>query len=143
MERLPLNILLGPDEEAVLINGEIIANLTEFELTARDKVETRYVCVNCFPRPSGHRVKEAASYPLHIYVGDNVNEIVVGYNGKSIGMLRDIQVKLSVAQKRIVRLTSYVPFPDDLGAALLDLGVEIIVEPPDTKESAGGADAHL
>jgi hypothetical protein len=141
MERLPLNILLGPDKEVVLINGEVIAGLTDFELSARERIETRYVCVNCFPRPSGHRVPEPGKYPLHIYVGDNVNDVLVSHVGKPIGMLRDIQVKLSTTQKRIVRLTSYTPLPEDLEVALLDLGVEVIVEPPDL--SAGGEDAHL
>lgn len=146
MERLPLNILVGPDEEAVLFNNEIIAGLTSFELTAADVVRTSYVCVNCFPRPSGHRIERAKmdnTYPLHIYVGDDVNEILVSYAGKPIGMLRDVQVKLSTTQKRLVRLTSYVPLPEELEVALLDLGVEIIVQPPDTEESAGGSDAHL
>lgn len=146
MERLPLNILLGSDEEAVLFNNEIVAGLTSFELDAAKVVKTSYVCVNCFPRPSGHRIERAkmdSTYPLHIYVGDNVNEMLVSLNGKPIGALREIQVKLSTTQKRLVRLTSYVPLPEDLEVALLDLGVEIIVQPPDTEESAGGQDAHL
>jgi hypothetical protein len=143
MERLPLHIILGPDEELVLVNGEIVAGVTDFELDASTHVKTTFTCVNCFPRPSGHRVGEPGKYPLHIYVGDDVNEIVVSLNGKPVGMLREIQVKLSTTQKRIVRITSYVPLPEELEVALLDLGVEIIVQPPDTEESAGGQDAHL
>jgi hypothetical protein len=143
MEQLPLHVILGPDEELVLFNGEIVAGVTHFELNAHTHVETTFKCVNCFPRPSGHRVKEPGKYPLHLYVGDNVNEVVVSLDGKPIGMLREIQVKLSTTQKRIVRLTSYVPLPEELEVALLDLGVEIIVQPPDTEESAGGSDAHL
>ena len=146
MERLPLTVCIGAEEEAVLYENEIVAGLVDFKLDAHQIVKTHYVVVNCFPRPSGQRIQPAklnADYPLRIHVGDDVNQVLVSLHGKPIGSLRDIQVKLSTTQKRIVRLTSYNPLPEELEVALLDLGVEVIVQPPDSEQSAGAPDAHL
>lgn len=144
MERLPLTILIGPTEEAILWEGEIIAGLTDFELDASNLVRATYtVRGNCFPRPSGHKVRSHNEYPLRIHVGDDVNEVVTAHKGRPFGFLRSVYVALKATQKRIVRITSYVPLPDDLNTALLDLGVEVIVQPPDDTQSAGGPDARL
>lgn len=150
MERLPLTIYIGPAEDCVLFENEIVAGLVEFALDVNvdtPTVRTSHTVLNCFPRPSGHRMQDKAkadrSFPLHIYAGDTAASILVSLHGRPLGRLRDIQVKLSTTQKRLVRITSYTPLPDEAEAALLDLGVEIIVEPPDTAPTAGGSDAHV
>jgi hypothetical protein len=146
MEQLPLTILIGPVEEAVLFENEVIAGLTDFELDASKFVRTTFSCCNCFPRRSGHRApnqeKGIEAYPLRIYVGDDVNEISVNFQGKPISHLGPLYIALGATRKRIVRITSYVPLPDELNTALLDLGVEVIVQPPDVP-TAGGTDARL
>lgn len=147
MERLPLIICIGPVEEAVLYENELVAGLVDFTLDASSVVKTSYTVINCFPRPSGHSIQDKAkaneAFPLRIYVGDDINEIRVSLHGKPVGFIRGAQVKLSTTQKRMVRITSYTPLPKEAEAALLDLGVEIIVEPPDETAQAGGQDAHL
>ena len=143
MERLPLSILIGPVEEAILFENEIVAGLTDFELDTSKHVRTTFSCCNCFPRRSGHGIRSHSEYPLRIHVGDNVNEIVVAYEGKQLSLLGPLYIALGATRKRIVRITSYVPFPDELNTALLDLGVEVIVQPPDDPQSAGGLDASL
>lgn len=147
MERLPLEICVGPVEEAVLYERELVAGLTEFELDASNFIKTRFTCVNCFPRRSGHGVQDHAlmtkAYPLRIYVGDDVNQIRISLNGRPIGRIRNIQVKLSTTAKRVIRLTSDISLPEEAERALLDLGVEIIVQPPAIKQSTGDSDAHL
>jgi hypothetical protein len=143
MERLPLQVLIGPGEEAVSYEDEFIAGLTDFELDANTHVHTVFSCANCFPRRSGHRIPSISKeYPLRIYVGDDVNEIVVSYDGMQLSHLGPLYVVLGATRKRIVRITSYVPLPDYLNTALLDLGVEVIVQPPDVP-TAGDADARL
>ena len=136
MEQLPLCIYVGPVEEAVLYANELVAGLVEFQLKAdadNPTIRTSYEVVNCFPRPSGHGVQDRAgadeAFPLRIYVGDDVNTISVSFKGRPFSALSGIYVKLSTTQKRIIRITSYNPFPEELEIALLDLGVELIVEP--------------
>jgi hypothetical protein len=143
MANYPLNVLLGPSEELVLIDGEIVAGLTEFELHTRNlTIETRYVCVNCFPRPSGHRVPELGKYPLRIYAGDTTNDFLVTHGGRPLGALRAVHIKLSTTKKRIVQFTLGTPLPKELDTALLDLGVELIVTSADAL-ATGVEDANL
>ena len=143
MERLPLSILISPVEEVVLFENEIVAGLTDFELDTTKHVRTTLSCANCFPRRSGHSVHSHSEYPLRIHIGDDVNEIVVAYDGKQLSHLGPLYIALGTTRKRIVRITSYVPLPDKLNTALLDLGVEVIVQPPDDTQSAGDLDASL
>lgn len=130
MARLPLAIHVSPDEELVTFNGEIIAHLTSFELDLKSHVQTTFRCVGCFPRLSGRRIQEPTQHLLRIYVGDDVNDTLVTCKGRPVSLLRDIQIRLSATQKRIIRFTSYIPFPEELKVMLLDLGVELIVAPP-------------
>lgn len=132
MEHLPLTVLIGPQQELVTWEGEVVAGLTAFKLDGRQVLRTSYSCANCFPRPSGHRVQDIDRFPLRIYADDDVNHIRVSYEGRPISNLGEVYIELDVDQKRIVRLLSYVPFPEDLNTALLDLGVEVIVQPPDS-----------
>jgi hypothetical protein len=128
--KTPLTILIGSDKEAVLYQNSIVAGLTHFQLCLGEIVETAFYCANCFPRVSGHRAA-LADYPLHIHVGDDINDAVVAYNGRPIGFVKEAFLSLSADAKRIIRLTSYVPWPDDLKPDLLELGVELIEEAPD------------
>jgi hypothetical protein len=144
MERLPLTILLGLTEEVVLWEGDVIAGLTDFTLDADMLVRATYtVRGNCFPRRSGNRIREPGKFPLHIHVGDDVNEIVIAYEGRPFGLLRNLYVALKATEKRILRITTYALLPDELNTALLDLGTEVIVQPPDDPPSTGGVDASL
>ena len=146
MERLPLHILVGPAEEAVLYEGQLVAGLKRFELyTREDVVQTTFECTNCFPRPSGHRLQQDAreEFPLRLYVGDRRDEILVSYDGTAIGHVREIYTALSTQSKRVMRITFAKPLPDDLHTALLDLGVEVVVQSPDADSALGDVDAHL
>jgi hypothetical protein len=145
MEHLPLTILIGPESEFVLIDGEVIAGLIEFKLKASsgERIKTHYTCINCFPRPSGQRVPPQNDYQLRIYAGDHSDDTLVSYAGRPIGKLRSVEVKLSATQKRSVHLTAHELLPNELGIALLDLGVEIITETPDTKETAKDPNAAV
>lgn len=125
-------VLIGPNNEIIAYNNDVIAGLVEFTLDTDPHIKTVYSCANVFPRPSGHRVKAGAvdEYPLHIYAGDEPNAVLVGVKGKLYGVvLRRIQVHLHATKKRIIRLTTYLPLPEDSKLILLDLGVELIVEP--------------
>ena len=141
MERLPLSILIGPEDEAVVYGRELIAGLTRFVLDTSTCVLTTFQCANCFPRSSGHRPL-LDDYPLRIYVGDNVNEIIVSYKGSRLSHLGTLYIALNAKSKRLIRITSYRPFPDELNTALLDLNVEIIVQSPN-EQADGDPDARL
>jgi hypothetical protein len=146
MERLPLHVLIGPAEEAVLYENEVIAGLTYFHLHIREQlIQTTFKCKNCFPRRSGQRLPSNAKeeFPLCFYIGDNANDTLLGYDGTLLGHLREIYIILSTASQRVVRLTFQQPLPDDLNTALLDLGVEVIVQSPDADSALGDVDAHL
>jgi hypothetical protein len=143
MERLPLSVLIGSEEEAVLYNDEVVAGLTAFMLTTDQVIKTSFTCVNCFPRPSGHRIRDIGKYPLRIRAGDDVNNVMLTYKGRPISALRELLVVLNAEAKRTIRVTTYTPIPEPAHTALLDLGVEVIVQPPDDTQAAGGEDAHL
>jgi hypothetical protein len=143
MEALPLSVLIGPKEELVLFNDEIVAGLTFFELDASDRIRTTFTCTNCFPRPSGHRVREIGKYPLRIRTGDDIDHAMVTYVGRPISGVRKVFVCLNAAVKRTVRVTTYTKLPDKLNTALLDLGVEVIVQSPDADQALGDVDANL
>lgn len=147
MDALPLTVLIGPEDELVVWEGEALAGLHRFILDTMDStgsempLRTVFTCSGCFPRKSGQRVTNLIKYPLRIYADDDLQHLRVSYGGRPISHLGGLYISLSATQKRIVRITSYIPFPEDLRVALLDLGVEIIVEPPD--QSAGAIDASL
>lgn len=141
MGTLPLQVFIGPQNEIIAYNNEIVAGLTEFELDTDPHIQTTYKCANVFPRQSGHRVMPGQNdnYPLRIYAGDNVDELLVGVQDKLFGVvIRHLHIKLSATEKRLVRLTTHLPLPDVSKLILLDLGVELIVEPPE-----GDMNAHL
>ena len=147
MPTLPLTILIGPenDEEVVLYEGEVIARVTAFTLDTGPILTTHFTCANCFPRKSGHSPpKPLSSYPLRIYADDDIKNLHISYLGRPIGHLSNVHVHLSATAKRIIRFTSYNPLPEELRQALLDLGVELIVQPlPPTPEDEETENAHV
>lgn len=144
---LPLIVLIGPesDDELVLYEGEIVARVSSFTLLADQILHTHFSCAaSCFPRKSGHRPTKALSaYPLRIYANDSVNEMITSYRGRPIGLFSRVHIKLSATEKRIVQFTSYNPLPEELRQALLDLGVELIVQPSLTPTTEETEDAHV
>lgn len=144
MEQLPLTILIDATDEAVLFENDLIAGLIDFELdTSEPKcVKTTFVCTNCFPRRSGHRVSQHDKYPLRIHVGNDPQQVLLTYAGRPISHFRNLYLMLSATRKRIIRITACKPLPKGLNTALLDLGVEIIVQSADMP-TAGDIDACL
>lgn len=141
MEPLPLSVLLGNAKEVILFKNGIVAGLLHFELDLTEYVKTSFVCSNCFPRPSGHIVHKLEDFPLRIDVGDDRDQTTLTYKGKRLGSITNMYIVLSATDKRIIRLTASRELPDELNTALLDLGVEIIVQYPDT--TMENTDAHL
>lgn len=149
----PIRIHFGVDgkRDLVLLNGLLLARLTEFELHAGvdQPLITYYGLVGAFPNRQEPAPDDALSnqaYPLRISVGETADDVIVIYQNRPIGLLKDIYVRLFIHEtsgepKRIVRLTAY-KMPDELRDVLLDHGVEVIIEPPpsvplsevDTKE---------
>jgi hypothetical protein len=123
--------------DLILLNGLRLEQLTEFELHAGvdQPLVTYYGVIGAFPNKQSDAPENTMSnkaYPLRISVGANADDVLVIYMSRPIGLLKEIYVRLFMHEgkpKRILRLTTY-KMPDELRDALLNLGVEVIIEPP-------------
>lgn len=134
----PLRIHVGPELELLLFNNQPIGGLTHFELDfqSAQAIHTQYACAGCFPfllAEAPERSLSNAEFPLRIYVGPPSDEtftdqhLNVWFYGRPLPV-RQILVQLHADAKRIIRMYLDTALPSEVLSALLDLGVEVIVD---------------
>lgn len=134
----PLRIHVGPELELILFNNKLIGGLIAFELACAPEnvVHTKYDCAGCFPfllPEAPERSLSNQDFPLRIYVGPHSDEdftqqlLNVWFYGRPLPV-QSLYLRLHGQEKRIIRLTLTTELPQDVFNALLDLGVEVIVE---------------
>jgi len=133
----PLRIHVGPENELILFNNQPIGALTCFELDYNpdEIVRSTYECVGCFPYLLAEAPERSLSnkdFPLRIYVGPHSDAkfteqvLNVWFYGRPLAVQRAF-LRLHCDEKRIIRLTLTTELPQEVLDALLDLGVEVIV----------------
>lgn len=136
----PLRIHFGIDGhlDLVLLNGCPLSTLRSFKLHAKtgEILKTEYGVAGVFPAQTDapDDALSNQAYPLRISASDDADELRVIYKNRPIGMLKEVFVYLHIQEptgtiKRQIRLVAHEML-DELRDELLDLGVEIIIEPP-------------
>ena len=134
----PLRIHVGPELELLLFNNQPLGGLISFELDfkPRNVIYSKYECAGCFPyllTEAPERSLSNKDFPLRIYVGPHSDEkfteqiLNVWFYGKPLPV-HAAQLRLHAQEKRIIRLTLTAELPQEVLNALLDLGVEVIVD---------------
>lgn len=134
----PLRIHVGPKQELLLFNNQPLGGLTSFELDFKpgNVVYSKYECAGCFPfllTEAPERSLSNKDFPLRIYVGPHSDEtfteqgLNVWFYGRPLPV-QAAQLRLHTQEKRIIRLTLTTELPQEVLEALLDLGVEVIVD---------------
>ncbi len=134
----PLRIHVGPDVELLLFNNQPIGALQCFELDFKpgNAVRSTYECVGCFPyllTEAPERSLSNKEFPLRIYVGPRSDEnflqqeLSVWFHSRPLPVQQAF-LRLHGQEKRIIRLTLTSELPQEVLNALLDLGVEVIVD---------------
>jgi len=134
----PLRIHVGPEQELLLFNNQPLGGLVSFELDFKPDavVYSKYECAGCFPfllTEAPERSLSNQDFPLRIYVGPHSDEtfteqvLNVWFYGRPLPV-QAAQLRLHAKEKRIIRLSMTAELPKEVLEALLDLGVEVIVD---------------
>lgn len=134
----PLRIHVGTEQELLLFNNQPLGGLIAFELDFKpgNVVYSKYECAGCFPyllTEAPERSLSNKDFPLRIYVGPHSDEkfteqtLNVWFYGRPLPV-HAARLRLHAQEKRIIRLTLTTELPQEVLNALLDLGVEVIVD---------------
>lgn len=123
----PLRIHIGLKFELVFFNNRLL-QLRKFQLASGSgKATVMYGPMSLDPLQSMSIPDNAASYkeyPLRIYITKD-KETNVSYGGRPISAIKTVDLTLETDTKRQMKFLSAKQLPQELEAALLDLGAEI------------------
>jgi hypothetical protein len=139
----PLRIHFGKEKPVlILFNNRQLGRLTEFKLHAdanTNIVQTTFDVFGCYPdwEDPPEDGMSNQSYPLRMAFGHTTDKGCITYLGRPIGCVKEVLLHFEASgdrpqfcKKPTIRLTIYDrEGHKELIDALVDLGLEIVVEP--------------
>jgi hypothetical protein len=130
---LPLGISVGKTNILVLWNGAEVNNLQMFDLCINNNkgpITPTYKTLGPLPT-TGAAPSDALSnsvYPLRMHLGSF--DAMLTFQSRPFGGIKLIQLHLETEKKPIIRFEFATAPPEELVIALVDLGVEVVIEEP-------------
>ena len=131
----PLRVHIGKDKPPlILLNNQLLGRLSRFQLYAEVEkalITTHYEVQGCFPNwdPPPDDGMSNASYPLRMSFSHECAQALVTFQGRPIGHLQGVTLDLTPDVKPVIRLFCIKnKLPEEVAKALVDLGVELVID---------------
>ena len=133
----PLEIYKGSDRVLVMLNGQVITNLVQFQVKAvppPTPLLVHYVLAAWPTFQFGAPPDDALSnnaFPLRFHFGNNAEETIYTYKSRPFGGITETIIEFEhCAAKPIIRLTfkKAVAPPQEVLDELVKLGVEVVID---------------
>jgi len=132
----PLQIHKGYDRILVMLNGNPITNLAQFQVRIKppEPVLVHYVLVghpNFVLSKAPDDALSNSAFPLRFHFGEDPSDFIATYKSRPFGGITEILIEVEhSAAKPIIRLTfkEEVAPPQEVRDWLVKLGVEVVVD---------------
>ncbi|MGD9209124.1 MAG: hypothetical protein PVI90_00035 [Desulfobacteraceae bacterium] len=120
---------IGKHNKHVLINKASVSNLRSFKLRTTPALITTWEIVgNDFKyNEPPNNIFSNESYPLRVVIGKEKAYIIL--LSRPLSMLKNIEIDLHAEHKDTIRIVSCIPLHQDIIDTLVDLGVEVEIQP--------------